>query len=106
MPWLLCTVIAQASLSGTWVMLARSLPFSSIFHFDGSARMRLPPRVRTIGIAVLGIEIVDHAERAVDVAAGGIVLGEHHHRALLELELSPATGSRAAARARKAPVPW
>ena len=38
------------------------------------------------GIAVLGIEIVDHAERAVDVAAGGIVLGEHHHRALLQLE--------------------
>src|SRR6185436_11336855 len=38
------------------------------------------------GIAVLGIEIVDHTERAVDVAAGWIVLGEHHHRALLELE--------------------
>ena len=48
--------------------------------------MRVPRARSHHGIAVLRVEIIDHPERAVDVAAGRIVLGEHHHRALLELE--------------------
>jgi len=37
------------TVAGTCVMLARSVPPSSIFHFDGSATMRAPRRVCTTG---------------------------------------------------------
>jgi hypothetical protein len=37
-------------------------------------------------VALLAIKILDDSERAVDVAAARIVLGEHHRRAGFELE--------------------